>query len=125
MFFLRVHLAESAVETVRQEQRVVAEAGVAARRPGNDAVDAGLEIGSVDGFQGREKEAVVVDLVRSNASATLGFLRDIRRTNVAITRAKRYLVVIGDGSTLARHEYYDQLLAAAQRDGVWRSTHEP
>ncbi len=89
-----------------------------------DAVEAGLEIGSVDGFQGREKEAVVVDLVRSNDSATLGFLGDVRRTNVALTRAKRYLVIIGDGSTLASHEYYDQLLAAAQRDGVWRSTHE-
>ncbi len=88
-----------------------------------DGVAAGLEIGSVDGFQGREKEAVIVDLVRSNDSGTLGFLEDVRRTNVAITRAKRYLVIIGDGSTLARHEYYDRLLIAAQRSGVWRSTH--
>ncbi len=90
----------------------------------SDAVEAGLEIGSVDGFQGREKEAVVVDLVRSNDTGTLGFLDDVRRTNVAITRAKRHLVIIGDGSTLASHDYYNRLLAAAERDGAWRSTHE-
>jgi ATP-dependent RNA/DNA helicase IGHMBP2 len=81
----------------------------------------GLEIGTVDGFQGREKEAVVVDLVRSNSSGTLGFVADVRRTNVALTRAKRFLVVIADGSTLGEHEYYRSLLVAAERDGAWES----
>jgi superfamily I DNA and/or RNA helicase len=85
------------------------------------AVDAGLEIGTVDGFQGREKEAVVVDLVRSNAEGQLGFLNDVRRTNVALTRAKRCLVVIGDGSTLGGSPYYANLIAAAEAAGAWES----
>ncbi len=85
------------------------------------AVAEGLEVGTVDSFQGREKEAVVVDLVRSNSEGELGFLADVRRMNVALTRAKRYLAVICDGSTLGGHAYYRQLLAAAERDGVWES----
>ncbi|HEU5073384.1 MAG TPA: AAA domain-containing protein, partial [Polyangiaceae bacterium] len=86
-----------------------------------DAVAEGLEIGTVDGFQGREKEAVVVDLVRSNSEGALGFLSDIRRTNVALTRAKRCLVVVCDGSTLGQHPYYRALVEAAQAAGVWES----
>ena len=72
---------------------------------------AGLEIGTVDGFQGREKEAVIVDLVRSNDSGELGFLANTRRMNVALTRAKRFLLVIADSATLGNHPYYAQFLA--------------
>lgn len=81
----------------------------------------GLEIGTVDGFQGREKEAIVVDLVRSNPDRELGFLADIRRMNVALTRAKRFLLVVGDSATLAGHPYYDAFLRRAEQDGSWRS----
>jgi superfamily I DNA and/or RNA helicase len=88
-----------------------------------DAVAEGLEIGTVDGFQGREKEAVIVDLVRSNETGTLGFLNDVRRTNVALTRAKRFLLVLGDGVTLGGHDYYRKLLHAAERDGAWESAY--
>ncbi|KAB2578422.1 putative dna helicase protein [Lasiodiplodia theobromae] len=62
----------------------------------------GLELGSVDGFQGREKEAVVVSLVRSNAEHEVGFLGEKRRLNVAMTRPKRHLCVIGDSETVGR-----------------------
>lgn len=62
----------------------------------------GVELGSVDGFQGREKEAVVVTLVRSNEQGELGFLGEQRRLNVAMTRPKRHLCVIGDGETVAK-----------------------
>ena len=72
---------------------------------------AGLEVGTVDGFQGREKEAVIVDLVRSNDTGELGFLSNTRRMNVALTRAKRFLLVVADSATLGNHPYYAQFLA--------------
>lgn len=72
---------------------------------------AGLEVGTVDGFQGREKEAVVVDLVRSNDSGEIGFLSNTRRMNVALTRAKRFLLVIADSATLGNHPYYAKFLS--------------
>jgi superfamily I DNA and/or RNA helicase len=72
---------------------------------------AGLEIGTVDGFQGREKEAVIVDLVRSNEHGEIGFLANTRRMNVALTRAKRFLLVIADSATLGEHPYYAQFLS--------------
>ncbi len=82
------------------------------------AVEAGLEIGTVDSFQGREKEAVVVDLVRSNDDGQVGFLADTRRMNVALTRARSLLLVIGDGATLQRHAYYRSFMDAAEADGA-------
>jgi DNA polymerase alpha-associated DNA helicase A len=63
----------------------------------------GLELGSVDGFQGREKEAVIVSLVRSNPEHEVGFLGEKRRLNVAMTRPKRHLCVIGDSETVSRY----------------------
>ncbi|RYP01108.1 hypothetical protein DL764_006307 [Monosporascus ibericus] len=62
----------------------------------------GIELGSVDGFQGREKEAVIVSLVRSNPDGEVGFLGEKRRLNVAMTRPKRSLVVIGDSDTVKK-----------------------
>jgi superfamily I DNA and/or RNA helicase len=87
-------------------------------------VDEGLEVDTVDGFQGREKEAVVVSLVRANASGEVGFLADVRRMNVALTRARRKLVVVGDGATVARHPFYAAFFDFAQREGAWRSAWE-
>jgi superfamily I DNA and/or RNA helicase len=93
-----------------------------------EAVEQGLEIGTVDGFQGREKEAVVVDLVRSNEDAQLGFLADTRRMNVALTRARSFLLVLGDAATLEHHAYYRAFMDAAQRDGAhlsaWADEHD-
>jgi superfamily I DNA and/or RNA helicase len=66
----------------------------------------GPEVDTVDGFQGREKEAVVISLVRSNSQNEIGFLADRRRMNVALTRARRKLIVIGDSSTLGIDEFY-------------------
>ncbi|KAK3659386.1 hypothetical protein LTR56_001276 [Elasticomyces elasticus] len=62
----------------------------------------GIELGSIDGFQGREKEAVVVSLVRSNPEREVGFLGEKRRLNVAMTRPKRHLCVVGDSETVGR-----------------------
>jgi len=84
-------------------------------------VEEGLEVDTVDGFQGREKEAVVVSLVRSNEAGEVGFLSDVRRMNVAITRARKKLVVVGDSATVARHPYYEAFVRHAQEVGAWRS----
>lgn len=81
-----------------------------ARRLRELITDAAVEIDTVDGFQGREKEAVVISLVRSNPHGELGFLTDTRRMNVALTRARRSLTVFGDSGTLANHEFYLRLL---------------
>lgn len=84
-------------------------------------VDQGLEVDTVDGFQGREKEAVVVSLCRANEAGEVGFLADVRRMNVALTRSRKKLVVVGDGATVARHPFYERFLRHAQATGAWRS----
>jgi ATP-dependent RNA/DNA helicase IGHMBP2 len=89
-----------------------------------EEVEAGLEVDTVDGFQGREKEAVVVSLVRANEAGEVGFLADVRRMNVALTRARAKLVVVGDGATVARHPFYEKFLQHAQATGAWRSAWE-
>ncbi|KAH8815160.1 DNA helicase-like protein [Xylogone sp. PMI_703] len=66
----------------------------------------GIELGSVDGFQGREKEAVIVSLVRSNPEHEVGFLGEKRRLNVAMTRPRRSLTIIGDSETVSKGSSY-------------------
>ena len=61
----------------------------------------GVEVRTVDGYQGREKEVVVVSLVRSNPQGAVGFLEESRRLNVAVTRARRCAIIIGDAASLA------------------------
>jgi len=84
----------------------------------------GLEIDSVDGFQGREKEAVVLSLVRSNREGDVGFLADVRRMNVALTRARRKLLIIGDSATLSAHPFYQSLFGYLESIGAYRSVWE-
>jgi ATP-dependent RNA/DNA helicase IGHMBP2 len=84
----------------------------------------GLEIDSVDGFQGREKEAVVLSMVRSNTEGDVGFLSDIRRMNVALTRARRKLLVIGDSATLSCHPFYQSMIAYFESIQAYQSAWE-
>ncbi|MGA2030641.1 MAG: AAA domain-containing protein [Thermoguttaceae bacterium] len=84
----------------------------------------GLEIDSVDGFQGREKEAVVISLVRSNPRCEIGFLADVRRMNVALTRARRKLLVIGDSATLAAHPFYQAMIEYFESLGSYHTVWE-
>lgn len=88
------------------------------------ARESGLEIGSVDGFQGREKEAVILSLVRSNELGQIGFLGDMRRLNVAITRARRCLIVVGDSATVSRHPVYKKFIDYADALDSHRSAYE-
>ncbi len=83
-----------------------------------------LEIDTVDGFQGREKEAVVISLVRSNSIGEIGFLSDARRMNVALTRAKRKLIIVGDSATLASSPFFQSLLAWIEESGRYRTAWE-
>ena len=84
----------------------------------------GLEIGSVDGFQGREKEAIILSLVRSSEAGQIGFLSDMRRLNVAITRARRCLIVVGDSATIGRHPVYARFVTHADALDSHRSSYE-
>ena len=68
-----------------------------------------ITINTVDGFQGQERDVIVISLVRSNAEGDIGFLRDLRRMNVAITRARMKLILLGDRSTLCRMPFYKRL----------------
>ena len=83
-----------------------------------------IEVDSVDGFQGREKEVVILSLVRSNVEGEMGFLADTRRMNVAMTRARRKLVVIGDSATLGNIPFYKDFIEYSESIGAHRSSWE-
>ncbi len=68
-----------------------------------------ISVNTVDGFQGQERDIIVISLVRSNDEGQIGFLRDLRRMNVAITRARMKLIILGDRHTLCRHPFYRKL----------------
>ncbi|XP_036391211.1 DNA-binding protein SMUBP-2 [Megalops cyprinoides] len=83
-----------------------------------------LEIKSVDGFQGREKEAVVLSLVRSNRRGEVGFLAEDRRINVAVTRARRHLAVVCDTQTVCNHGFLKSLVDYMSQHGEVRTAFE-
>ena len=68
-----------------------------------------ITVNTVDGFQGQERDVILISLVRSNDEGQIGFLRDLRRMNVAITRARMKLIILGDVATLTRHPFYRRL----------------
>ena len=68
-----------------------------------------ISINTVDGFQGQERDIIIISLVRSNEQGQIGFLRDLRRMNVAITRARMKLIIMGDSETMTKHPFYHKL----------------
>ena len=68
-----------------------------------------ISVNTVDGFQGQERDIILISLVRANDDGQIGFLRDLRRMNVAITRARMKLIILGDSATMTRHPFYKQL----------------
>lgn len=85
---------------------------------------ASMRISTVDSFQGQEKKNIIVSLVRSNSDGEIGFLKDYRRMNVAITRAKEQLLVIGDSATIGADPFYLAFLSWVEKAGVYRTIWE-
>ncbi len=83
-----------------------------------------IAIKTVDGFQGQEKDIIYISLVRSNDKGEIGFLSDTRRMNVALTRARKKLVVIGDSATLSYHAFYKDFLDYVEKINAYKSAWE-
>jgi predicted DNA helicase len=83
-----------------------------------------LSVGTVDSFQGQERDIIAITLTRSNPQGEIGFLSDIRRMNVGMTRARRKLLLVGDSSTLGRHPFFGELLAYVKGVGGYRKAVE-
>ncbi len=75
-----------------------------------------ITVNTVDGFQGQERDVIFISLVRANEDGQIGFLNDLRRMNVAITRARMKLVILGDASTLTKHPFYKRLMLFIKKE---------
>ena len=80
-------------------------------------VQSQISVNTVDGFQGQERDVILISMVRGNDDGRIGFLNDLRRMNVAITRARMKLIVLGDTSTLAHHGFYKRLIEHVAEHG--------
>ncbi len=89
-----------------------------------EILPATMRISTVDSFQGQEKKAVIVSLVRSNDEGEIGFLKDYRRMNVAMTRAKEQLFIIGDSATIGADPFYHSFLSYIEKQGAYRTVWE-
>ncbi len=83
-----------------------------------------LAINTIDSFQGQERDVIIISLVRSNTNNIIGFLSDTRRMNVALTRAKKKLIVIGDSATISSHPFYDAFINYTQSIDAYKSAWE-
>jgi len=82
------------------------------------------QINTIDSFQGQERDVIILSLVRSNTESQIGFLKDYRRMNVAMTRAKKKLIIIGDSATIGNDKFYAKLLDYIEQNGSYRSAWE-
>lgn len=83
-----------------------------------------ISVNTIDGFQGQERDVVYISLVRSNAKSEIGFLNDYRRMNVAMTRAKKKLIIIGDSGTIGQDKFYDAFLNYCEQQGAYHTAWE-
>jgi ATP-dependent RNA/DNA helicase IGHMBP2 len=89
-----------------------------------EILPAAMRISTIDSFQGQEKECILLSLVRSNDDGDIGFLKDYRRMNVAITRAKEQLYIIGDSATMGADPFYNLLLTYIEQNGAYKTVWE-
>ncbi len=80
-----------------------------------------ITVGTVDGFQGQERDVIVISLVRDNVDGSIGFLHDLRRMNVAMTRARMKLIIVGNAETLGHHRFYNALIEHVKAHGEFVS----
>jgi superfamily I DNA and/or RNA helicase len=83
-----------------------------------------VSVNTIDSFQGQERDVIYMSLVRSNPKSEIGFLKDYRRMNVAMTRARKKLVIIGDSATLGNDRFYGDFLSYAEEIGAYKSAWE-
>lgn len=83
-----------------------------------------ISVNTIDSFQGQERDIVYISMTRSNADSRIGFLSDIRRMNVAMTRARKKLVIVGDSATLAQDDFYANFIAYAEKQQAYQSAWE-
>ncbi|WP_207533340.1 AAA domain-containing protein [Desertivirga arenae] len=83
-----------------------------------------ISVNTIDSFQGQERDVVYISMTRSNDESAIGFLSDIRRMNVAMTRARKKLVVIGDSVTLSRHQFYANFISHTETTDAYKSAWE-
>lgn len=88
------------------------------------ALPAGIRCSTIDSFQGQETDVLVISLVRSNDEGTIGFLKDYRRMNVAITRAREQVYVIGDSATIGNDPFYKRFIDYAEKFGAYKTAWE-
>ena len=81
-------------------------------------------VNTIDSFQGQERDVILISLVRNNQHNEIGFLKDYRRMNVAMTRAKKKLIIIGDSTTIGQDQFYAKLLDHIEQNGSYRSAWE-
>ncbi|MBO9561189.1 MAG: AAA family ATPase [Niastella sp.] len=92
--------------------------------PALKAYNGNITVNTIDSFQGQERDIVYIGMTRSNADSKIGFLSDIRRMNVAMTRARKKLVVIGDSATLSQLPFYADFISYAEQRNAWQSAWE-
>ncbi|HEY1038717.1 MAG TPA: C-terminal helicase domain-containing protein, partial [Bacteroidia bacterium] len=90
----------------------------------SEDVKKNIAIKTIDGFQGEERDVIYISFVRSNNAGEIGFLSDLRRTNVALTRAKKKLVMIGDSATLSNNDFYKKLIDFCETKNCYTSAWE-
>ena len=83
-----------------------------------------IAVNTIDSFQGQERDVVYISLTRSNGEGSIGFLSDTRRMNVAMTRARKKLVVIGDSATLSKSNFYAEFIQYAEQLNAYHSAWE-
>jgi superfamily I DNA and/or RNA helicase len=93
-------------------------------KPAHPKPETTITINTIDGFQGQERDVIYLSLVRSNAKHEIGFLQDYRRMNVAMTRARMLLIVVGDSATIGNNKFYQSFLDYCAEQGEYKTAWE-